>query len=256
MTESDGRNFVEVDGRRFEYDEVPGDRAAPTLVFLHEGLGSVGLWRAFHRTVAAATGRRAIAYSRLGHGYSDPPASSRNARFMHDEAEAVLPALLRAWDAAEPVLVSHSDGASIALLHASGHRVSGVVAMAPHVIVEDRSIAGVEAARKAFHEEGLRARMSRHHHDVDVTFSGWNDVWLAPEFREWDITAVLPGISDPLLLIQGEHDQYGTLAQLDAIERDVRGPVRRVVLACGHSPHLELPAETLAATVDFIRRGR
>jgi pimeloyl-ACP methyl ester carboxylesterase len=244
--------FVEFDGCRFEYEDLPGDPALAPLLFLHEGLGSVGLWRGFHHQVATASGRRTLAYSRLGHGLSDPPSQPREISFMHDEAATVLPALLECWGVRKPVLVSHSDGASIALLHAATHPVSGVVAMAPHVFVEDISIQGIETARDDYRDGDLRRRMSRHHRDPDVTFRGWNDVWLDPEFRSWNIVATLGTIRCPMLLVQGEDDQYGSLAQLDAIEQAVPGDVRREVLACGHSPHLESPEPTLRAIADFL----
>jgi pimeloyl-ACP methyl ester carboxylesterase len=244
--------FVEFEGRQFEYEDIAGDPARPPLVFLHEGLGSVGLWRGFHRRVAEATGHRTLAYSRLGHGFSDLPTVPRDIAFMHDEAATVLPALLERWGVRRPVLVAHSDGASIALLHAATYPVSGVVAMAPHVFVEDISIEGIETARDAYRNQDLRRRMSRHHRDADVTFWGWNDVWLNPAFRSWNIVAELDTISCPMLLVQGEDDQYGSLAQLDAIERVVPGHVRRAVLACGHSPHLEIPEQTLQAVAGFV----
>lgn len=252
MTIAHDQLFVEFEGRRFEYEDIAGDPARPPLVFLHEGLGSVGLWRGFHRRVAEATGRRTLAYSRLGHGFSDLPAGPRDIAFMHDEAATVLPALLERWGARRPVLVSHSDGASIALLHAATYPVSGVVAMAPHVFVEDISIDGIESARDAYRNQDLRRRMSRHHRDADVTFWGWNDVWLNPAFRSWNIVSELDTISCPLLLVQGEDDQYGSLAQLDAIEQVVPGEVQRAVLACGHSPHLEIPERTLQAVAGFV----
>jgi pimeloyl-ACP methyl ester carboxylesterase len=240
--------------RRLEYDEIPGD--TPALVFLHEGLGSVALWREFPARVAAATGRRAIVYSRLGHGDSDPAPLPRTPRFMHDEALGTLPALLDRLELERPVLIGHSDGASIALIHAgrAGRPLSGLVAIAPHVFVEDVSVTSIVEARRAFDETDLRERMARYHRDAEATFRGWNDIWLEPRFRGWNIEDVLPGIACPVLVVQGAGDQYGTLAQVDAIERGVPGPVARVVLAdARHAPHLEAPEETLRAVIDFIR---
>ncbi|HEY7074539.1 MAG TPA: alpha/beta hydrolase [Solirubrobacteraceae bacterium] len=239
--------------RRLEYAEIAGDPARPALVFLHEGLGSVGLWRDFPARVAAATGRRALIYSRLGHGASGPLEKPRTPRFMHEEALETLPALLDRFDLRDPLLVGHSDGASIALIHAgaAGRPVSGLALLAPHVFVEDASVAGIEAARRAFAETDLPARMARHHRDAEATFRAWNDAWLDPGFRAWNIEDVLGGITCPVLVVQGTGDQYGTLAQVDAIERGVRGPFRRLVLDVGHAPHLEAPEETLAAIVDF-----
>jgi pimeloyl-ACP methyl ester carboxylesterase len=241
-------------GRRLECMQFAGDSKQPALVFLHEGLGSVGLWRDFPARVAAATGRCVLVYSRFGHGDSDPPARPRTPRFMHEEALETLPALLDRLDLRDPVLVGHSDGASIALIHAgtAGRPVSGLALLAPHVFVEDVSIEGIEAARRAFAETDLPARMARHHRDAEATFRAWNDAWLAPEFRSWNIEDVLGGIACPVLVVQGTRDQYGTLAQVDAIERGVRGPFRRLVLDVGHAPHLEAPEETLAAIVDLV----
>lgn len=243
--------YVELDGRAFEYEEIPGDRDRSTLVFLHEGLGSVGLWRGFPRAVADATGRRAVAYSRLGHGWSDGPPAPRTTRFMHEEAVEVLPRLLDRFDAPEPLLVGHSDGGSIALIHAAAHPVSALVCLAPHVFVEEMCLDSIRAARESFEREGLRERMARHHRDPEAAFRGWNDVWLHPDFPRWNIEDSLRSIGAPVMVIQGTEDEYGTLAHLEAIERGVPGPVERVVLPCGHSLHLERPEETIAAVSSF-----
>jgi pimeloyl-ACP methyl ester carboxylesterase len=242
--------------RRLEYVEIPGE--SPALVFLHEGLGSVALWRDFPARVAEATGRRAVVYSRLGHGDSDPAPLPRTPRFMHDEALRTLPALLDRLHIDDPVLIGHSDGASIALIHAgcAGRPPTGLVAIAPHVFVEDVSVASIAEARRAFEQTDLRERMARYHRDPDATFRGWNDIWLEPAFRDWNIEDVLPGIACPVLVIQGARDQYGTLAQVDAIEGGVTGRVDRVVLDdARHAPHLEAPEETFAAVVEFLRRS-
>jgi pimeloyl-ACP methyl ester carboxylesterase len=246
------RTRIELEPGSLEALDLPGD--APAIVLLHEGLGSVRLWRDFPAALATATGARVVAFSRFGHGDSDPPPRPRTPRFMHEEALEVLPAVLRAMDIEEPVLVGHSDGASIALIHAAAHPVRAVVAIAPHVFVEELCLAEIREARRAYEAEGLRERMARHHRDPDAAFYGWNDVWLDPEFPRWDITGVLPDISCPLLLIQGEHDQYGTMAQLDAIEAGVAGPVERLHPAARHAPQLEAPAETLSAIAAFVRR--
>jgi pimeloyl-ACP methyl ester carboxylesterase/GNAT superfamily N-acetyltransferase len=221
-------------------------------VLLHEGLGSVGLWRGFPERLAEATGRRTIAFSRYGHGQSDRPPKPRTPAFMHEEALEVLPELLAKLDVHSPVLVGHSDGASIGLIHAAHHPVEAVVAIAPHVFVEDICIREIERARTAYETTDLRERLARHHRDPDAAFFGWNDVWLDPAFPDWDITGELDHITCPLLLIQGEHDQYGTLAQLDAIEQRARGPVTRLHLDCQHSPPTELPDETVAAIAQFV----
>jgi pimeloyl-ACP methyl ester carboxylesterase len=235
-----------------ETKELPG--AEPALVFLHEGLGSVALWRDFPDRLAAATGRRALIYSRAGHGESSVPDAPRTPRFMHDEALDVLPGLLARHGIERPVLVGHSDGASIALIHASRHPVTRLVVLAPHVFVEDLSVASIADARDTFASTDLRERMARYHRDAEATFRLWNNIWLAPEFRDWNIEDVLPGIAAPVLAIQGEHDQYGTLAQIDAIEAGVAGPFERVVLDARHAPHLEAPEETLRAAAEFISR--
>jgi pimeloyl-ACP methyl ester carboxylesterase len=235
-----------------ETKEISG--AEPALVFLHEGLGSVALWRDFPERLAAATGRRALIYSRAGHGNSRLPDEPRTPRFMHDEALNVLPDLLREHGIAEPVLVGHSDGGSIALIHASRHPVSKLVLLAPHVFVEDLSVASIAEARETFETTDLRERMARYHRDAEATFRLWNDIWLAPEFRDWNIEDVLPPITAPILAIQGQHDQYGTLAQIDAIEAGVSGTFERAVLDARHAPHLESPEETLRAAAEFILR--
>jgi len=221
-------------------------------VLLHEGLGSVGLWRGFPERLAKATGRRTIAFSRYGHGLSDPPAQPRTPAFMHEEALEVLPDLLAQLGISRPILVGHSDGASIALIHAAHHPVEAVVAIAPHVFVEDICIREIELAKVAYEQTDLRERLGRHHRDPDAAFFGWNDVWLHPEFPQWDITGELKRITCPMLLIQGERDQYGTLAQLDAIEQRANGPVTRLHLDCQHSPPTELPDETVAAIAEFV----
>jgi pimeloyl-ACP methyl ester carboxylesterase len=245
---------VVVEGGRLEVLDLPGDPAVPAVMLLHEGLGSVRLWREFHPDLAEATGARVVAYSRFGHGDSDPPPRPRTPRFMHEEALEVLPELLRALAIERPILVGHSDGASIALIHAAAHPVCAVVAMAPHVFVEPMCLAEIREAKRVYESGGLRERMGRHHRDPDAAFYGWNDVWLHPGFPRWSIEDVLPGITCPLLLIQGEQDQYGTMAQLDAIESSAGGPVERVHLTCRHAPHLETPEETLGATARFVER--
>jgi pimeloyl-ACP methyl ester carboxylesterase len=226
-------------------------------VFLHEGLGSAALWRDFPRRVAEAVGRpTTLVYSRLGYGRSAPVARPRPVTYMHDEALEVLPSLLEETGIDRPVLVGHSDGASIALIHAgAGFAVHALVLLAPHVFVEDRSIAGIEAATVAYEHGDLRRRLARHHDDVDGAFRGWNDVWLSPSFRSWDITGVLPAITCPVLVVQERDDPYGTLAQVDAIERGVSGPVERLVLpGSGHSPHLDHPDEVVAAAIMSVLR--
>jgi pimeloyl-ACP methyl ester carboxylesterase len=246
--------LVDVPGGRVEYDDVPGDPAHAPLLFLHEGLGSVGLWRGFHRRIAAATGRRAVAYSRLGHGFSDLPRAKRTPTFMHEEAAEVVPAVCAALGLEQPVLVGHSDGGSIALLYAATGAVTGAVVLAPHVIVEDDGLRAIEAARRTFVEDDLRARMARHHRDPDVTFWNWNDVWLNDSFRAWDIRDVLPSITCPVLGVQGTDDPYGTTVHVEAVRDAAAGPVQLCVLDCGHAPHLERAQATEDAVIAFLAR--
>jgi pimeloyl-ACP methyl ester carboxylesterase len=180
----------------------------------------------------------------------------RPVAYMHHEADVVLPELLAALGVVQPVLIGHSDGASIALLHAGArHAVAGLVLLAPHVVVEDMTVASIAAAGEAYRTTDLRAKLSRYHDRVDVAFGAWNDVWLSPAFRSWDITERLPAITAPVLMIQGDNDPYGTTRQLDLIAKGVRGPVERLLLpGVGHAPHLEATDQVVAATVSFVAR--
>jgi pimeloyl-ACP methyl ester carboxylesterase len=242
---------VRVQGRRIETVEIAGDAGRRALVLLHEGLGSVGLWRDFPRALAEATGRRVIAFSRYGHGRSERPPAPRTPAFFHEEARDVLPALLEQVDAPEPILVGHSDGASIALIHAGERPVTGLALLAPHVVVEDITVDAIRETRRQFEAGGLRERMARHHDDPEAAFFGWCDVWLDPAFRTWSLETEARRVAAPTLLIQGADDPYGTLDQLDRIESRVRGPVDRLVVPGGHSPHLEAREPVLAALAEF-----
>ncbi len=247
--------FAAIGDQRLEFVRLAGNPGAPTLVFLHEGLGSVAMWRDFPQRVATATGHPALVYSRAGYGRSSPLTQARRSDYMHTEALAVLPALLDRLAIERPILVGHSDGASIALIHAGAgvRAVRAIAAIAPHVFVEELSVSSIARAKSNYDRGDLRPRLARHHADVDSAFRGWNDIWLAPEFRDWNIESLLTGIACPVLLIQGEDDEYGTLAQVDAIQRQVEGPVERVVLAaCGHAPQRDQPEATLAALARFI----
>lgn len=233
-----------------------GDARRPVLVFLHEGLGSVALWKDFPRRVVEATGCPALVYSRYGYGQSEPLAAPHRVDYMHREALDVLPELLGKLAVADPILIGHSDGASIALIYAGAARwpVRGLVAMAPHVFVEDLTISSIAQAKVAFDTTDLRGKLGRYHADVDSAFRGWNDIWLQPAFRAWSIEDRLPGIACPVLLIQGQDDRYGSMAQIDAIERQVRGSVRTLKLpGCGHSPHVDQPERTLQAIASFVQ---
>jgi pimeloyl-ACP methyl ester carboxylesterase len=240
-----------VGGRRIEAVELPGDANRRALVLLHEGLGSVALWRDFPAALKAATGRRVIAFSRFGHGRSEPPAQPRTPAFFHEEALEVLPALLPQLAAPEPILVGHSDGASIALIHAGERPVTGLALLAPHVVVEDITVDAIRETRRQFEAGGLRERMARHHDDPDAAFFGWCDVWLDPAFRTWSLESEARRVTAPTLLIQGSEDPYGTLDQIDRIESRVRGPVTRLVVPGGHSPHLEAAEQVVAALAEF-----
>lgn len=246
---------IDIAGTSLEYIRFGRERTGAPLVFLHEGVGSVDQWKDFPRRVADALSRPALVYSRLGYGRSSPLAAPRNPDYMHDEALVTLPALLDRLELERPILIGHSDGASIALIHAGAARrpVCGLVALAPHVFVEDVSIASIARAKELYETTDLRARLARYHDDVDSAFRGWNDIWLAPAFREWSIERVLATIECPVLLIQGRDDEYGTIAQVDAIERQLQVRVERILLErCGHSAFRDAPDATLEAVTRFI----
>ena len=253
--------FANIAGRRIEYRAIPGDAARPPLLFLHEGLGSTQLWRDFPDRVAARLGARSLVYSRLGYGHSDALGAQRTPNFMHEEALTVLPALVDQTGMHNALLVGHSDGASIALIHAALARlpVAGLVLMAPHVFVEPICLASIAKVREGYHASaadahGLRSRLAKYHAHVDDAFLGWADVWLQPAFRAWNIEALAAAVTAPMLLIQGSEDEYGTLAQLDSIQRRAPGPVSRLVLPnCGHSPHRDCEGTTLDAIVAFAQ---
>jgi pimeloyl-ACP methyl ester carboxylesterase len=247
---------MRIGGREIECQWWGTDNAHKLpIVLLHEGLGSVSLWRDFPAALADATHRHVMAYSRFGHGNSDPPLASHTTAFMHEEAR-LLPAILDAAGIDRAVLLGHSDGGSIALIAAAEfpRRVEALLLEAPHVFVEDVSVTSIARTTEAYRHGTLRSRLSRHHRHVDAAFYGWSDVWLKPEFRHWNLESYLPEITCPVLLIQGENDEYGTLRQIDAIERQVRGPAQRLVLpACGHSPHRDQRQQVLTALTTFVQ---
>lgn len=238
-----------------EYRWIDGtDPARAPLVFLHEGLGCAAMWLRFPEQLARATGRSALVYSRHGYGASAPLTAPRDAGYLHEEADRVLPELLDRLGVERPLLVGHSDGASIALLYAGAQTAAGVVAMAPHVIVEPETLAGVAAAEVEFAAGGLADRLAWYHDDPETVFRSWAGVWRSPEFAGWNALDRLPGIRCPVLLVQGDRDRYGTMRQLDAVQRRVSGPVRRLELpGCGHAPHLERAEEVRAAVADHAR---
>ena len=244
-------------GRSIEYQWLQG--AEPALVFLHEGLGSIAQWRDFPMRVATATGCRALLYNRYGYGNSEILQEDKaGVRFMHREAFEFLPQLLSNFSVKNPVLVGHSDGASIALIYAgSGHPVRGLAVLAPHVFTEEAGLNSIAKAKHQFESTDLPQRLGKYHQDPRKTFYLWNDAWLDPEFRRWNIEAYLPGIGCPVLAIQGEDDEYGSMAQLDAIKRQVGGPCELLKLEnCGHAPHRDQPEETLAAVAAFVNQSR
>ena len=231
-----------------------GPRSGTRLVFLHEGLGSVSIWRDFPQRASDATGLGAFVYSRAGYGKSPRTAMPRTVRYMHEEA-ALLPQLLRDEGIDDAVLFGHSDGASIALLHAAAEPVRALVLEAPHVFTEPEGLASIRLAREAFERGELRARLARHHQDVDAAFWGWNGPWLHPDFVQWNLEGALPAIRAPILVVQGLDDEYGTLAQVRAIERQAGGPVETLLLEkCGHSPHRDQPDAVLRALAALCSR--
>ena len=255
-------------GIELEIQLIPGPQPArqPTLVFLHEGLGSVAMWRDWPAQLCQRLGCAGLVYSRQGYGRSSPTPDVRGPSrevdgqrlgrlkpdYMHREALQVLPALLAALQIDRPVLLGHSDGGTIALLHASRHAVAGCIVMAPHVMVEDVSVRSIEAAREAFLQGPLRQRLAAYHDDVDGAFWQWNDVWLSEAFRPYDIRGELSGIRDPLLAIQGEDDPYGSMAQIDDLAARVPQAQRLKLPACGHSPHRDQPDAVAQAVRAFM----
>ena len=255
-------SFIDVDAHTLEYERIPGAGNRATVVMLHEGLGSVSMWRDFPKRLAAHTAHCVVMVSRLGYGKSDPlpdgtdaAGPRRNLRrpdYMHREAFEVLPALLSALEIDRPVLFGHSDGASIAHLYASQHPVTGVIAMAPHIRVEDISITSIAQARIAWVSTDLAAKLGKHHDDVEGAFRGWNDIWLHPDFRAWNIEAELPLIRAPILAIQGEDDQYGTLYQIEEIQRRNARTRLFKIPNCKHSPHRDQPDIVMGAVQSFL----
>jgi pimeloyl-ACP methyl ester carboxylesterase len=249
--------MTEVGGRHIEYARIEvGGKARPSIVLLHEGLGSLAMWRDFPGRLAHATGCDVLVYSRQGYGNSDPLTAPRGVRYLHDEALHALPELLDRLAIPRPILVGHSDGGSIALIHAgAGIRpVAGVVTLAAHVLVEDISIANIAAAKTAYETTNLRAKLARHHSDVDGVFWSWNRIWLHPDFRAWNIEEYLPRIACPVLAIQGEDDEYGTMEQMRRIGAKVRDVELLELEDCRHSSHKDQPEAVLDAITRFVDR--
>ena len=229
----------------------------PVLVFLHEGLGSIEFWRDFPGRLAEATGLDALVYDRQGYGGSSPLDAARGVDYLHVEALEYLPAVLRAEAIERAILVGHSDGGSIALIHAAHHpQAVACITEAAHIFVEDITLAGIRDAERIYRETALPEKLARYHGEkTDSVFHAWVGTWLSPEFRDWNIEAELPQVRVPVLAIQGEGDEYGTPAQVHGIVEGVGGPAEECLIPdCGHTPHKEQPERTLAAMVDFLRR--
>jgi pimeloyl-ACP methyl ester carboxylesterase len=260
-------HHIDILGTRLEVQTIEhqGAEIRPTLIFLHEGLGSVALWRDWPAHMCQRLGCAGLVYSRQGYGQSDPtpdvrgPTRMENGQrhgrlqpdYMHREALEVLPALVKTLGIERPILVGHSDGGTIALLHASQHPVAACIVMAPHVMVEDISVQAISAARQAYENGPLRQRLAPFHADVDCAFWQWNDAWLSDAFRSYDIRHEIVSIQAPLLAIQGEADPYGTMAQIDEIARHVPHAQLIKLPDCGHSPHRDQP-EVVAQAVQAL----
>jgi pimeloyl-ACP methyl ester carboxylesterase len=257
-------HLIHINGCRLEVRHIAGSQRLAPLVFLHEGLGSVSLWTQrgldWPQAVCQATGRAGLVFSRRGYGQSGPVAAGRHQLqpdYMHHEAWVVLPALLAQLQIQNPVLVGHSDGATIALLYASRLPVAGCVAMAPHVLVEDVALQAIAAAKVAFEATdtasgGLRERLAKHHTDVDGAFWQWNDVWLSEGFRSFDIRPDCSRITAPLLLVQGLNDEYGTMLQLNEIAQAAPHAQQIRLADCGHSPHRDQPQRSTESVTNFL----
>jgi pimeloyl-ACP methyl ester carboxylesterase len=235
----------------------PAPDQAPTIVMLHEGLGSAALWGDFPEKLQAATGAGIFLYSRAGYGASTPAQLPRPLDYMQIEAIDVLPKLLDAIGFRRGLLLGHSDGASIAAIYAGSHqdhRVQGVVLIAPHFIVEDVSVASIAEIKKAYETSDLKPKLARWHKDVDNAFYGWNSAWLEPRFRDWDISEYLAYIRVPVAIVQGADDRYGTMRQIEIARQECYCPVDVTeIVGAGHQPHREAPAVTLDAIADFTK---
>lgn len=249
--------FIDVSGASLHVRRLDRESSGAPLVFLHEGLGSVDLWRDFPEAIVTGSGHPGFVYSRLGNGWSIPLSGPRQPDYMHREAQDVLPKVLESLVGEQPpVLIGHSDGASIALIYAgSGRPVQGLVLIAPHVFVEPETIDSIAEIHESFPGSELPEKMAKYHAEPETTFRGWADIWLSPAFRNWNIEEYVPGVTCPVLLIQGEEDEYGTVRQLDAIDRGLGTPAERLMVPeAQHSPHLKQPEMVTAAVVDFVGR--
>ena len=248
---------IVVGGLRLEYQDYPAHRPGlPCIVLLHEGLGCVAMWRHFPERLAAVTGCRVLVWSRAGYGHSQAYAEARTPRYMHREALEALPALLAELGIERPLLFGHSDGGSIALIFAGAFPEVpvGAIVMAPHEFVEEVTLTGILAAKTAWTATDLPEKLGRYHADVEQVFADWNDTWLSPAFRDWNIEEYLPKIRCPVLAIQGEDDEYATMRQIEAIAEQVAETTLLKLPECGHSPHRDQPAAVLGAVDAFVRR--
>lgn len=255
LTTTPIRSEIVVDGKRLETLWIePQQSGRPPIVMLHEGLGSIALWKDFPAQVATRTGCGVLVYSRYGHGNSDKLMEKRPVRFMHREGEVVLPELLENLGILKPILIGHSDGGSISLIFAGKYpdAVSGLILEAPHVFVEDLSIASIAQAKTTYETTDFPQRLGRYHANVDATFWGWNDIWLDPGFRSWNIEEYVPKITCPVLCIQGEEDEYGTIAQVEAIKAGAQQTQITMLPNCKHSPHRDQAEKTLELVVEFV----
>jgi pimeloyl-ACP methyl ester carboxylesterase len=246
-------DFLTIHGVRLEIQWSGAATTGPVIVLLHEGLGSVAIWKDFPDRLAEATNLRVFAYSRQGYGQSDPITGPREPDYMHVEAEAVLPAVLAAAGIDRPILFGHSDGASIALIYAATHPVTALVLEAPHVFVEPLTVESIAKAKTIYETTDLGAKLGRYHRDADQVFWGWNAIWLDPRFLAWNIEDRLPAIDCPILLIQGADDEYGTRAQLDSIAAKASGAEIVLLAACGHSPHRDQRDAVIEQTIAFVK---
>ena len=255
LTTTPIRSEIVVDGKRLETLWIePQQSGRPPIVMLHEGLGSIALWKDFPAQVATRTGCGVLVYSRYGHGNSDKLMEKRPVRFMHREGEVVLPELLAKLGIVRPILIGHSDGGSISLIFAGKYpdAVSGLILEAPHVFVEDLSVASIAQAKTTYETADFPQRLGRYHANVDATFWGWNDIWLDPAFRSWNIEEYVPKITCPVLCIQGEEDEYGTIAQVEAIKAGAQQTQIAMLPNCKHSPHRDQAEKTLELVVEFV----
>ncbi|MGE5386694.1 MAG: alpha/beta fold hydrolase [Betaproteobacteria bacterium] len=249
-------NTITIAGLVLEFADLPATTApdAPPLVLLHEGLGCVAMWRRFPEKLAAATGRRVIAWSRAGYGASEPYPTPRTPRYLHDEALTALPAFLAAMRIERPVLIGHSDGASIALIFAGAfpEEVDRIIVMAPHEFVEPETLAGIRGAVEAWNTTDFPRRLAVYHRDAATVFATWSSTWLNPDFHAWNIEEFLPAIRCPVLAIQGVDDEYATLHQIEVIAEKTPGARLLKLANCGHSPHKDQPEVVVAAIAGFI----